>query len=425
VNAPNVSTQKDTLNGVTIALKNTARGWKASGLIETMTITETMTIPKNMTQPSDERLGLPSASNWHRYEKCAGSWQLEQEARRLGQAAHERSVDASRGQRIHAWLAVIPDEDGNEIKLTESEQTTADFLQERAQGEVQRIFGDCPTNGMSEERLWLSYQGKKALSGRFDRVVYTPTKALVIDYKSGFSEPDPAEQNAQLKVLAVLVGLHLPAVEEVIVQIISGPFGITEARYDVAALGKAYHEIMVTLRALRDPAAPLNPSPAACRYCPAINICQAVKNFILPVAKTQLSALPDGARGAKLLDEVEVIQDHLDSIKAYYAERLNADPAYELPGYAMVQGAPRRAVADWVAGRARLEEFIDANVLDSLASFSIPAVEKLLAEQIGIKGNKVKDKLAEILGPLLELKYPDKSLKRVSGKAQLVTVELP
>ena len=380
----------------------------------------------DMTKPPDERLGLPSASSWHRYELCAGSWQLEQEARRLGQAAHERSVDASRGERIHAWLAVIPDEDGNEIKLTESEQTTADFLRERAEEQVKRIFGDCPTNGMSEERLWLSYQGKKALSGRFDRVVYTEKTALVIDYKSGFSEPDPAEQNAQLKVLAVLVGLHLPAVEEVIVQIISGPFGITEARYDVAALGKAYHEIIVTLRALRDPAAPLNPSPEACRYCPAINICQAVKNLIMPVAtKTQVSQLPDGARGSRLLDEVAVIEEHIETIKAYYAKRLTEDPAFELPGYAMMQGAPRRAVADWVAGRARLEEFIDANVLDSLASFSIPAVEKLLAEQIGIKGNKVKDKLAEILGPLLELKYPDKSLKRVSGKAQLVTVELP
>jgi hypothetical protein len=108
-----------------------------------------------MTESQDERLGLPSASSWRRYELCAGSWQLEQEAKRMGQAAHETSPEAERGERIHAWLAGIPDEDGNEIKLSESEQTTADFLQERAQYQAARIFGDEPTQQLNEKRLWL------------------------------------------------------------------------------------------------------------------------------------------------------------------------------------------------------------------------------------------------------------------------------
>jgi hypothetical protein len=378
-----------------------------------------------MTESPDEREGLPSASSWRRYELCAGSFQLEQEAKRLGQAAHKDSPAAKGGTRVHAYLAGQPDEDGREVVLTDTERTTANFLQERAQGEVARIFGEEPVQQLNEKRLWLTLNGQRVASGRFDRVVYANTVALVQDFKTGWSEPEPAEQNAQIKVLAVLVALHLPSVKEVIVQIVSGPYGVTEARYDYPALSRAYEQIQATLKAIGDPMAPLNPSPEACRYCPAINICQAVKNHILPVARTQVSALPDGARGAKLLDEVEVIQEHLDSIREYYAGRLNTDPTFELPGYQLVQGAPRRAVTDWVAGRARLEEFIDANVLDSIASFSIPAVEKLLAQQIGIKGNKVKDKLAEILGPLLELKYPDKSLKRVSGKPKLVEVNLP
>src|ERR1700756_1899019 len=100
--------------------------------------------PKAMSEPQDERLGLPSASSWRRYELCAGSFQLEQEAKRLGQAAHETSPQAERGTLIHAYLAGEPDEDGKEIVLTDSEQATADFLQERMQGEVQRIFADQP-----------------------------------------------------------------------------------------------------------------------------------------------------------------------------------------------------------------------------------------------------------------------------------------
>jgi hypothetical protein len=111
--------------------------------------------PKTMSEPQDERLGLPSASNWRRYELCAGSWQLEQEAKRLGQAAHETSPAARRGTRIHAYLSGTPDEDGSEIKLDDDEQRTADFLQERAQGEVQRIFGDELVQQLNEKRFWL------------------------------------------------------------------------------------------------------------------------------------------------------------------------------------------------------------------------------------------------------------------------------
>src|SRR4029077_20574201 len=97
-----------------------------------------------MTESQEERLGLPSASSWRRYELCAGSWQLEGEARQLGQSAHETSPAAERGALIHAWLAGVVDKDGTEIKLDDSERVTADFLQERATEQVHRIFGDEP-----------------------------------------------------------------------------------------------------------------------------------------------------------------------------------------------------------------------------------------------------------------------------------------
>jgi hypothetical protein len=108
-----------------------------------------------MNQSPDERLGLPSASSWRRYELCAGSFQLESEARRLNQIAHESSPAAERGTLIHAFLAGQPDEDGKEIVLTDTEAATANFLQERAQGEVQRIFGDDATEQLNETRFWL------------------------------------------------------------------------------------------------------------------------------------------------------------------------------------------------------------------------------------------------------------------------------
>jgi Protein of unknown function (DUF2800) len=380
---------------------------------------------KVMTQSQDERLGLPSASAWHRYELCAGSWQLEGEAKQLGQSAHETSPAAERGALIHAYLAGVVDEDGTEIKLDDSEQQTADFLQERATEQVHRIFGEEPTQQLAEKRLWLTINGRKAASGQFDRVVYTPTVALVQDFKTGWSEPDPAEQNSQMKMLAVLVALNLPSMlREVIVQIISGPFGVTEAKYDLLALAKAYNEILATLRAIQDPLAPLSPSPEACRFCSAINICQAVKNLIAPVAKTQVSALPNGVRGAKLLDEVELLQEHLDSIREHYAQRLTADPAYDLPGYAMVPGNIRREVKDWEAARQRLGEWLELDEINGAANYRLGDLEKALGRKLGLKGKPLKERMGEILHGLIEEKANAASLKRVKGKA-LVTLELP
>jgi hypothetical protein len=375
-----------------------------------------------MTKLPDEREGKPSASNWHRYELCAGAWQLEQEARKLGQLAHERSVDAARGTRIHAYLAGVPDEDGNEIKLTESEQITADFLQTRAQGEAQRIFGDEPTQQMSEKRLWLSYQGKKALSGRFDRVVYTPTKALVQDFKTGFSEPDPAEQNAQLKVLAVLVGLELPAVEEIVAQVISGPFGISESRYNVAALGRAYHELIVALRALHDPAAPLEPSPQACRYCPAKLICPALQKKRVTIARADLMPLPDGEQAAMILDDVAVIRSRCDQIIEYYERRLLDDLSYTVPGYALVPGNTRREVTDWTAARQRLAEWLDLSEIEAASNYRLGELEKALGKKLKIKGKELKERTNQILAGLIEEKQNAASLKRISGKANLISI---
>jgi Protein of unknown function (DUF2800) len=376
-----------------------------------------------MTESQDERLGLPSASAWHRYELCAGSWQLEGEARQLGQLAHETSPAAERGALIHAWLAGVVDEDGTEIKLDDSEQQTADFLQERAQSQVSRIFGDEPTQQLDEKRLWLTVNGRKAASGRFDRVIYTPSVALVQDFKTGWLEPDPAEQNAQMKVLAVLVALHMPSMlREVVVQIISGPFGVSEARYDLPALAKAYNEIRSTLRAIQDPMAPLAPSPEACQYCPAINICQAVKNLIVPVAKTQVSALPDGVRGAKLLDEVELLQEHLDSIKKYYEARLTADPAYDLPGYAMVPGNVRREVTDWQAARQRLGEWLELDEINGAANYRLGDLEKALGKKLGIKGKPLKERMNAILQGLIEEKPNAASLKRIKGEPKVAAL---
>jgi len=365
---------------------------------------------------NDSRENLPSASSFRRYELCAGSFALEAEARRLGQEAHKRSPEADRGDRIHARLA------GEQITLDESEETTANFLAERALEQVERIFGRKDIPSITERRLWLDYDGKKALSGRFDVVYFTDKLALVQDYKTGWREPDAAEQNAQLKVLAVLIGIALPTVEEIVVQLISGPYGVTEARYNLQALSEAYREIIATLRRINDPNAGFNPGPEQCRFCPAQLICQTYRDAtVLPITKIQITQLPlEPDRASKLLDEVTMLRGLCDEIEQFYSDKLTSDPTFSIPNYAMVPGAIKREVTDWDIARGRLGEYLDVDQIKGAANYRLGDLEKALAKTLKLKAKDAKQRINEILNGLIIEKQNAASLRRVKGRTGIV-----
>jgi hypothetical protein len=376
-----------------------------------------------MSEAAEERKGLPHAADWRRYELCAGSRALEIEARRLGQVAHTDSPSARQGTRIHAYLAGQTDEDGKEIALSAEEQTTADFLQDRATEQARRIFGEEPYRQLDEKRLWLVTGGRPVASGRFDRCLYTNEVALVQDFKTGFSAPEPAETNAQLKVLAVLSALSLPAVKEVVVQIVSGPFGVTEGRYDLAMLSEAYTGILRTLEAIVDERAPLVPGVVQCRYCPAILICQAVKDTIKPLASLAVSELPSGGeRAARLLDEVELLLVHLEEIKAFYKGRMTQDPNLKIPGYGLVAGNEVRSIPDWPKAREILRKYIPDAELEAVPSLT--QIQLALKKALSLPSPKAAtEKLNLLLEGLIQFKQNAPSFKRTS--ATPLVKELP
>jgi hypothetical protein len=113
-----------------------------------------------------------------------------------------------------------------------------------------------------------------------------------------------------------------------------------------------------------------------------------------------------------LLDEVELISRHLEEIKRHYTRKLKEEPDYKIPGWQLASGAPKRAVSDWPAARAKLEEYVQPQALDAVANYNVTEIERVLGEAIGVKGEKRKAELKRVLGDLLELKYPEPSLKR-------------
>jgi len=359
----------------------------------------------------DERRGLPSASAWRRNELCSASHQLSQEAKRLGQEAYKDSPDARSGKRGHASMA------GEAVELDETEKTSVAFMRERADDQVTRIFGDSPVQEFKERRLWLYVGGKPVASGRVDRFIIGGKVALIQDYKFGFREPDPAQINAQLKFLSVVLALAYPQVHHVIAQIVSGPYGVTEARYDYRELEAAYGDIRATLRAINDPHATFSPGPEQCRFCPAQLICQPFRDAtVAPISKLQITQLPvEPNRASKLLDEVEMLRRLCDQVEEFYSEKLLTDPSFSIPNYAMVPGAVRREVTDWDAARGRLGEYLDTDQIKGAANYRLGELEKALAKVLKLKGKDAKQRMNEILHGLIIERPNSPSLKRIKG----------
>jgi hypothetical protein len=231
--------------------------------------------------------------------------------------------------------------------------------------------------------------------------------------KTGWSEPIPAEQNAQMKVLAVLVALSLPSVSEVIVQIVSGPYGVSEARYGITELSQAYQEIRATLRSIHSSDAPVSPSPEACRYCPAKLICPALNDTLHAFRIKTATPLPEGGpAAAQLLDEITVLEGQFAQIRQFYSERLANDPSYSVPDYALVPGSIRRAISDWPRALERLGEFLEPEELAKAANWRLGDLEKALGAKLSISGKPLREHFGEILKGLIEQKQAASSLVR-------------
>lgn len=393
----------------------------------------------------DERRGQPSASAFPRYDICKGSYQMECEARRLGQVAHIGGKDAERGTRIHAWLAengpgaIAVPEDKRTI-LEGQDLDDAMFLDARALEQSQRIFGDgTPVRTLKEKRLWLK-TAKSTLnpSGQFDRVTYTEDICLIQNTKTGWREPNPVRMNPQMRVESVLVALALNRAgiqpQRFVVQLVTIPFGVFETTFQWSELRDHYNWIVDILVQLEQPNAALTPHPDACNHCPALLICQAAKDLLAPVTRTRATAIEDAPdKLAETLDQIAVVQDHINEFKAYCERRLLAKESligdgtgpFSITGYAMVPGATNRTWTDLEQGMHRL--FMEPGVTEKhfakLKTHTVAAYQKIYAEIYGKKVNDVREAFDKLMYGVIEVKQNKPSLKRVNGTATVKQLE--
>lgn len=347
---------------------------------------------------------------------------MEQEAQRLGQVAHVGGKEAERGERIHAWLA------GEPVDLASDELADAEALRMRADDQIHRIFGDgTAIQSLEEKRLWMTTK-KSALkvSARFDRVVYSADTALVINYKTGWKEPDPVRLNSQCRVEAVLVAMHMPqTIERIVVQLVTIPFGVFETEIKWSELRDFYNWIVDMLVELERSNAALSPHPDACSDCPAILICQAAKDLLAPITRTRASAIShDPRRLAESLDSIDIIREYLDEFKTYCEAGLMADPpTLKINGYAMVPGAENRQFTHIDSAKNRLLSIDGCLGVDRLRTHTPAAYQKLYAQAFGKDPKDVREAFDQLMNGLIETKQNKPSLKRIKGESLVKQLE--
>ena len=215
---------------------------------------------------ADPRGGKPSASGMHRLCKCPGSWQLEQAC-----PPSEESADAAEGTRLHLHMeqGTLP-EDAEEAELV----TWCREEEGRIYDEVIAPLGEVEILVQQrEERMWAA---DVSFSGQADYLVVADARALVVDYKFGRGEVEPAEANFQLAALAVLVWQRW-GVREVYAAILQPRVSRKPqlVRYGVNELMAAQAYIAKALAAAEEPGARLCPGGQQCKYCRALAVCPA------------------------------------------------------------------------------------------------------------------------------------------------------
>lgn len=299
---------------------------------------------------------------------CLGSMILAERARKEGSALSAYAEAAQSGTDLHTLLyPKVPLPAGMDSDDREAVEAARAYIAEQTAGfeyvgyEI-RIEGPCGMFGTADVYALNVKQGRK-----------------IIDLKFGRAPLIPSSIEWQMKAL----GSDIARRDPVDVLVFDAR---TRTEYhgrfeDIDALRA---EVAAVIEAAQKPDAPLNPSPDACRYCPATGICSAFdRSVVRPIENGADKALDlSPAQVSRWLQLLSIVAAREDAIREKAREILLQGG--ELPGYKLTTINTRR-----LPEKAKLLEVLDSATLLKAAKFGIGDLEKALG----------KSEFARLVGP--------------------------
>ena len=361
-----------------------------------------------MTKHQDPRRGRPSASSAEQMKLCPASWLRQKGLPDRGGWEHL-------GNDGHAWLAAS--EDGREkIKLTPEAMETA-LECERLKDELAESLGfTSHAMELVEVRRWHG----DLLSAQLDCDILEGDQRLLSDYKFGFHDVTPAEDNLQLRWQFLTV---YAAQKDCFVAIIapnSNP-KVTLAHYKPAEdYFAALAEANRIIKAAEQPDAPAIPSEKACRYCRAAYahrddgspVCEAHHRWATQLMPSAIRELPPmqvwtDDQWVSVIKACGAVSGFIQSVKAEAVRRKTADPDWNPLLKLRNNGSTRSVDAQALLASGKVAEWL----LWQCATISVSKLENRLAGHCEWQKKEAPQKLAELLGDLLEVTEKAKSVE--------------
>ena len=374
----------------------------------------------------DEREGLPSASAMWRIVNCPGSCAL------CSVCPKEKQEQVTQeGSDIHA--AVETDAELGD----ESLDNIADKLRDlRAKAiaeweEARSIRQGEKLTELREERVWVRNPHTLVPLGsaKVDEAVihHSSGSALVIDFKTGFKETTPAENNWQLKMQALGIKHEVGVITHVRAGIAYGRFRPKLDLVDLTNddLLNIEKELLFNLWRAAQPDAPRTPGEW-CRYCDAKPYCREAlawaslqvtvatgpTNIILSrESALQAVAAMTPAALAKVQVNSTIIKAILESVNDRL-KSLSEDQLREV-GLCLKEGSTRRTITDHKKAYSILkDELGDDRILDTVKVDTTAAINALAAANKKTKSASRED-LFRLLADVVETKQNSPSIAQI------------
>lgn len=353
----------------------------------------------------DVRMGLPSASGLHRLVACPGSW--------LAEAAcpeGEQSEAAAAGTRLHKHM-----EEGT-LPADAVEAEACGWCAEMEAALADELLG-CRVELFRERRLWDNCQ---RFSGQGDVAYCSAGAALVLDYKFGRGEVEPAEANCQLYALALLVFDNYADVEVVFAGILQ-PF-VSRQRPAIVRFGREDVEglrrwVYGAIDAALVPGAELCPGEGQCRYCRAAASCPALGLRVQKAAAMELTRWEEWSLEdrRKAYDAAKLAKRYVDAIERKV--RADLEAGVELPGLELAPGKAAFTVTDAGGAFGVLEAALGVTGEEFVkcCKVGITELDKLVHVKLAALVENDDPASAEVVAPSV---YAEAARLRSSGARQ-------
>ena len=350
-----------------------------------------------------------SPSVLYRRELCRGSLAVEKDLPEISNPFSER------GTRLHQLIADM-------ILCKEAEAATAEeqaLVQDMYDFYKDRCFGYLPIFTEVEHPLEYKKDDTVLFHGTCDLLAIKPeTKTgIIIDWKTGFRDLTPAEDNVQGAAYAI-AAMQMYQLDLVTV-VFYNPVIHQKTEYPFtwsANLNRSIEKIVIDAE---NGEGLLCPGEEQCLYCKGAlhGTCPAFRGIateLYEVAKRQplemISTMPDST----LVDVVEkgkLISKFADAAEKELKDR--CEKQGEVCGYFLKEISGGREADDLKGLWGMLKPELDQEDFLSCCKVSIPSLEKLFIKAIGSPVKEGKERFADLTADYVSEKPPKKMLAKV------------